>query len=110
MSEKVISLVGVSKSYRSYKRDIDRALEILTGKSLHEQYDALQPLTLQVAKGEVIGSPRGGMSPELEVAALAKWGPVVGPDSSTGHGLWPCHRTARRHRPLRRLRNRYHGA
>jgi lipopolysaccharide transport system ATP-binding protein len=55
MSEKVISLVGVSKSYRSYKRDIDRALEILTGKSLHEQYDALQPLTLQVAKGEVIG-------------------------------------------------------
>jgi len=47
-------------------------------------------------QGEVIGSPRGGMSPELEVAALAKWGPVVGPDTSTGHGLWPCFFFARR--------------
>jgi len=55
MSESVISLVGVGKSYRSYERDIDRALEVLTGKARHRQYDALQPLTLQVAKGEVIG-------------------------------------------------------
>ena len=52
---KVISLIGVGKSYRSYTRDIDRALEILTGKVRHYQYDALQPLSLQVAKGEVIG-------------------------------------------------------
>ena len=52
---KVISLIGVGKSYRSYTRDIDRALEILTGKARHYQYDALQPLSLQVAKGEVIG-------------------------------------------------------
>jgi hypothetical protein len=40
--------------------------------------------------GEVIGSPRGGMSPELEVAAREKWCEVTGPDGSTGHGLWPC--------------------
>lgn len=55
MSESVISLIGVGKSYRSYARDIDRALEVLTGKSRYNQFDALQPLTLQVAKGEVIG-------------------------------------------------------
>lgn len=47
-------------------------------------------------EGGVIGSPRGGMSPDLEQAALARWGPVVGPDTSSGHGLWPCFLFARR--------------
>lgn len=44
----------------------------------------------RAAKGEVIGSPRGGMHPILEQAAREKWGDVVSPDGSTGHGLWPC--------------------
>jgi hypothetical protein len=44
----------------------------------------------RAAAGEVIGSPRGGMHQLLEQAALTKWGPVVGPDTSVGHGLWPC--------------------
>ena len=33
MPETIIQLEGISKSYRSYARDIDRVLEILTGKS-----------------------------------------------------------------------------
>lgn len=41
--------------------------------------------------GEIIGCPRGGMSPELHEAAREKWGPdPEGPDTSTGYGLWPC--------------------
>lgn len=40
---------------------------------------------------EVIGCPRGGMSPELHMAAIAKWGPEPeGPDTSHGYGIWPC--------------------
>ncbi|HTQ98622.1 MAG TPA: ABC transporter ATP-binding protein [Candidatus Acidoferrum sp.] len=51
----LITLDGISKRYQSYARDIDRVLEILTGKPRHQVYDALQPLSLQVASGEVIG-------------------------------------------------------
>ena len=42
--------------------------------------------------GCVIGSPRGGMSGEVEQAAIAKWGSPqpVGPDGGSGYGLWPC--------------------
>jgi hypothetical protein len=41
--------------------------------------------------GEIIGCPRGGMSPELHEAAREKWGPdPQGPDTSAGYGLWPC--------------------
>ena len=40
---------------------------------------------------EVIGCPRGGMSPELHAATRDKWGPdPVGPDTSAGYGIWPC--------------------
>lgn len=44
----------------------------------------------RAGEGEILGSPRGGMHPLLEEAALAKWGRVVSPDTSEGHGLWPC--------------------
>lgn len=50
---------------------------------IKERLDSLQP-------NEVIGCPRGGMSPELHEEATKKWGTVIGPDGSTGHGLWPC--------------------
>lgn len=55
MQEPVIRLQEVSKQYRSYARDIDRALEILFGKPRHHSHMALHPLSLSVAKGEVIG-------------------------------------------------------
>lgn len=40
---------------------------------------------------DVIGTPRGGMSPELHAAAIARWGPEpTSLDTSHGYGLWPC--------------------
>jgi hypothetical protein len=47
-------------------------------------------------QGEVIGCPRGGMDPAIAEAATEKWGPIVGPDGSSGHGLWPAFLFARR--------------
>lgn len=41
-------------------------------------------------RGQVIGCPRGGMDPAIGEAATEKWGQVVGPDGSSGHGLWPA--------------------
>lgn len=55
MQAPIIKLVDVSKSYSSYARDLDRVLEILSGKPRHQVFHALQPVTLNVAKGEVIG-------------------------------------------------------
>lgn len=47
--------------------------------------------------GYVVGSPRGGMSPEVEQAAREKWGQdPEGPDGSVGYGLWPCFLFGRR--------------
>jgi hypothetical protein len=40
--------------------------------------------------GVIVGCPRGGMDPTIGLAATEKWGPVTGPDGSTGHGLWPA--------------------
>lgn len=44
---------------------------------------------------DIIGCPRGGMSPELHAAAQSKWGQIDGPDTSSGPGLWPCFLFAR---------------
>lgn len=55
MTTPVITLDAVSKRYRSYARDIDRVMEIFTGNPRHQEYEALRPLSLQVAPGEVIG-------------------------------------------------------
>lgn len=43
----------------------------------------------------VFGTPRGGMSPQVEQAALERWGEVWSSDGSGGHGLWPCFLFAR---------------
>jgi lipopolysaccharide transport system ATP-binding protein len=55
MRELAIRLQGVGKCYRSYARDLDRVLEVLSGKPRHHAFHALQPLDLEVARGEVIG-------------------------------------------------------
>jgi lipopolysaccharide transport system ATP-binding protein len=55
MAELAIQLQGVSKCYRSYARDIDRVLEVITGKPRHQAYYALQPLDLDVYQGQVVG-------------------------------------------------------
>ena len=41
------------------------------------------------SSGFIVGCPRGGMDPVIGQAAIEKWGPVVGPDGSSGHGFWP---------------------
>ena len=56
---------------------------------------AIRSRLTRALAGEVIGCPRGGMSPELHAAAESKWGHVEGPDTSYGHGLWPCFLFAR---------------
>lgn len=50
-----IILDGVSKTYRGYRHGIDRLIEILTKRPRHAEFTALQPLNLQIAKGEVLG-------------------------------------------------------
>lgn len=51
---------------------------------------------LRIARdGFVIGCPRGGMDPAIAAAATRKWGEIVGPDGSSGHGLWPAFLFAR---------------
>ena len=53
-------------------------------------------LRAAIDNGVIYGCPRGGMSPEVEAAALDKWGPEpIGPDTSRGYGLWPCFLFAR---------------
>lgn len=44
---------------------------------------------------DVIGSPRGGMSPEVERAAVARWGSFEHANAGAGPGLWPCFLFAR---------------
>lgn len=39
---------------------------------------------------DVIATPRGGMSPAVEAAAVARWGRSEFRDGGSGPGLWPC--------------------
>lgn len=50
-----IHLQGLYKYYRYYAREIDRLKEILTGKPRYQEMQALQSLSLDVGKGEVLG-------------------------------------------------------
>jgi len=50
-----ISVTGLTKTYSWYRRPGHRLLEVVTGKSRHEEFTALHPVTLEVAKGEVVG-------------------------------------------------------
>ena len=50
-----ISVAGVSKRYRIYKRPIDRIWERLTGRVQHQSYWALRSVSFEVARGEILG-------------------------------------------------------
>lgn len=50
-----IELHEVAKTYATYRHGVDRLLEVLTGRSRHHEFVALQPTTLRVAPGEVLG-------------------------------------------------------
>lgn len=51
----VISLVDCSKSYKLYDNPVDRLREWVTGKPSHTVFPALEPITVEIAKGESIG-------------------------------------------------------
>lgn len=50
-----IQLRGVSKTYAVYKHGFERLLEIITGRSYHKKFIALQSLDLDIESGEVVG-------------------------------------------------------
>lgn len=51
----VICLQEVSKTYTHYAHGVDRLLEIITHKSHHQAFVALQPVNLSVLQGQVLG-------------------------------------------------------
>lgn len=53
--EPVISLIECSKSYRLYGHPADRLREWVTGKPSHTVFPALEPVTIEIARGESIG-------------------------------------------------------
>lgn len=50
-----IQLTQVSKTYSTYRHGIDRLREIVTGRTHHAEFTALQPTNLLIARGEVLG-------------------------------------------------------
>lgn len=55
MNDVVIRLEQVAKFYRLYSHDFDRVREIVSGKSRHQKHYALEDISLEVARGEVLG-------------------------------------------------------
>ena len=53
--EPAVRAVELSKHYDIYRRPIDRALEILTGRPRHTVFPALQDVTFDVERGETVG-------------------------------------------------------
>lgn len=51
----VLALYGVGKTYTHYERVIDRLLESLFGGKRHREFTALHPVTIEIARGEVLG-------------------------------------------------------
>lgn len=53
---------------------------------------AIRHYLLDVFSGatDVVASPRGSMTPELQQAALERWGEIRTEDGSSGHGMWPA--------------------
>jgi lipopolysaccharide transport system ATP-binding protein len=55
IKETAISMQGISKYYKYYEKEIDRAKEIFTGRPFYQKIEALKETSLDVSKGEVLG-------------------------------------------------------
>ncbi|MEO8218294.1 MAG: ABC transporter ATP-binding protein [Acidobacteriota bacterium] len=53
--EAVIRAVDLTKTYRLYKRPIDRFLELILPRARHTVFPALQEVSFEIVKGETIG-------------------------------------------------------
>lgn len=51
----MIEVYKINKSFKLFKRPIDRLKEAVTGRQYHEIYSALKDITFNVAEGEVLG-------------------------------------------------------
>lgn len=51
----VVELDHAGKTYALYRHGVDRLLEAALGRKRHTEFVALQPLTLRISEGEVVG-------------------------------------------------------
>jgi lipopolysaccharide transport system ATP-binding protein len=105
MTQAIIQLSNISKYYRLYRHDFDRAKEVFTGKDHHQKHYALRNINIDVRHGEVVGvigkngagkstllkiladtlqPSEGTMRVEGRVAALLELGASFHPEM-TGH-------------------------
>jgi ABC-type polysaccharide/polyol phosphate transport system ATPase subunit len=67
-----LNVQGLSKSYRIYSKPIDMAIELVVGGKRYSEAHALQDVSFEVSKGEVVGliGPNGaGKSTLLKILA-----------------------------------------
>lgn len=53
--EHAVEITNLSKCFKVYKKQRYRLLELVTGQTMHEEYQALKHVNLSVKKGESIG-------------------------------------------------------